>query len=337
MKTYQLRMEELEDRSVPAVTNLAGLASIPVVGNWGGGSQSGIGVFDPGTATWSLRSQAGPGAPDVLAPFRFGAPGWIPVVGDWTGSGRDGIGVVDPSTMTWYLKSTAGPGAPDIAPFRYGAPGWIPVVGDWDGSGTTTAGVVDPATETWYLRNSNTAGAPDIAPFAYGAPGWVPVVGDWDGNGTTTPGVVDPVNGTWYLRDANSPGAPDAAQPFAYGGGSWYYLAQTFKASPASAGEAASGAHDELVAFDPTGAVWAVRSGLSGGAPDMAAFRFGTAGRADSSAFDGNAPADELTGNNTGPGNDNPPSADPGTNPGGDGDLAILINANQTPPTEGSN
>ena len=121
MKNDQLCVEELEDRSVPAVTNFGGLASTPLVGNWGGNARAGIGVFDSATATWSLRSQAGPGAPDVVAPFRFGAPGWIPVVGDWTGCGRDGIGVVDPSTMTWYLKNTVGPGAPDITPFRYGA------------------------------------------------------------------------------------------------------------------------------------------------------------------------------------------------------------------------
>jgi hypothetical protein len=74
-KPYQLQTEELEDRSVPAVTNFGGLASIPVVGNWGGSAGAGIGVFDSATATWSLRSQASPGAPDVMAPFAYGAPG----------------------------------------------------------------------------------------------------------------------------------------------------------------------------------------------------------------------------------------------------------------------
>jgi hypothetical protein len=79
-QTSPLQLEELEDRSVPTVTNFAGLASVPLVGNWSG--RPGIGVFDSATATWSLRSQAGPGAPDVLASFTYGAPGWIPVTGD---------------------------------------------------------------------------------------------------------------------------------------------------------------------------------------------------------------------------------------------------------------
>jgi hypothetical protein len=245
------------------------------------------------------------------------------VVGDWTGSGRDGIGVVNPSTMTWYLKNTVGPGAPDITPFRYGAPGWIPVVGDWDGNGTTTLGVVDPSTETWYLKNSNTVGAPDVTPFAYGAPGWIPVVGDWDGNGITTVGVVDPGSSTWYLRNANSPGAPDAAQPFAYGGSNWYYFAENISASPGSAGGTANAAGDGLIAFDPAGAVWDMRSGMSAGAPDVPAFSYGTAGRADFATFDDNALANQLTGQS----NDDPPSDN--------GNPNAPVNANQTPPTEG--
>src|SRR5262249_13707825 len=69
-----------------------------------------------------------PGAPDI-APFRYGAPGWLPVVGDWDGNGTATVGVVDPTTMTWYLRNRTSPGAADFAPFAYGAAGWQPVPG----------------------------------------------------------------------------------------------------------------------------------------------------------------------------------------------------------------
>src|SRR6266545_976372 len=164
-------------------------------------SPQGPGVFDPTTGTWYLHTSTTPGAPDI-APFAYGAPGWVPVAGDWNGDGVTTIGVVDSITETWYLKNTNGPGTPDIEPFAYGSPGWIPVVGDWNGSGVDMIGVFDPSTATWYLRESSTGGAPDIVPFAYGSPGWIPVVGDWDGDGVTTIGVVDPTTMTWYLRNS---------------------------------------------------------------------------------------------------------------------------------------
>jgi len=203
---------------------------VPVSGDWDGNGKTTIGVFDPigqygwSPATWFLKNSTAPGAPDI-APFAYGAAGWIPVVGDWDGNGTVTIGVVDPATMTWYLRNSNSPGAPDIAPFRYGHPGWVPVVGDWDGDGKTTIGVFDPiglfgqAPATWYLKNSNAQGAPDYTPFAYGGKGWKPVAGDWTGSGHTGIGVVDPA-ARWYLKNTIAPGAPDVA-PFAYGVGTW--------------------------------------------------------------------------------------------------------------------
>jgi hypothetical protein len=149
-----------------------------VVGDWDGNGTTTIGVVDPATMTWYLKNSNGPGGPDI-APFRYGAPGWLPVVGDWAGTGRTGIGVVDPATETWYLHNSPAAGGPDIRPFAYGAPGWRPVVGDWLGNGTTTVGVIDPAREKWYLRDANSGGAPNIAPFSYGGPSWVGLAGHW--------------------------------------------------------------------------------------------------------------------------------------------------------------
>ncbi|MCI0459687.1 MAG: hypothetical protein L0Z62_22275 [Gemmataceae bacterium] len=141
---------------------------VPVVGDWDGDGTTTIGAFDPfgqygqPVATWYLRNSNGPGAPD-LAPFQYGAAGWIPVVGDWDGDGTTTVGVFDPvgqfgrPPATWFLSNSNIPGAPDVEPFAYGAPGWIPVVGDWDGDGLTDAGVFDPFGQygqqpaTWYL------------------------------------------------------------------------------------------------------------------------------------------------------------------------------------------
>jgi hypothetical protein len=169
---------------------------VPVAGDWTGRGHSGIGMFDPTTATWYLKNDPGPGLPDFV--FRYGSPGWTPVVGDWTGRGTTTVGVVGPATMTWYLRNENSGGPPDFAPFTYGAPGMKPVVGDWNGDGTTTPGVIDPSgggtTEvgidrvrslfgrgpgTWYLRNSNSGGPPDIAPFNFGLGRGTPLGGAW--------------------------------------------------------------------------------------------------------------------------------------------------------------
>jgi hypothetical protein len=149
-----------------------------VVGDWTGTGKTTVGVVDPATMTWYLRSSNSAGAP-TIAPFRYGAPSWLPVVGHWAGGARSTVGVVDPKTMTWYLRNSNTPGAPDIKPFAFGAAGWAPIPGDWIGSGTTTVGAFDPGAGIWYQRNSNSPGAPDVTPFGYGAPHWTPVAGDW--------------------------------------------------------------------------------------------------------------------------------------------------------------
>jgi hypothetical protein len=241
------------------ITTGGGAGSVPT----GSSVSSTVGVFDPATATWSLRNDNSAGGPG-FTPFKFGAPGWIPVVGDWTGSGTVSVGVVDPATMTWYLRNSNSAGPPSFTAFKFGMPGWIPVVGDWDGNGTTTVGAVDPKTMTWYLRNSNSAGAPDIAPFRFGAPGWTPVVGDWDGNHTTTVGAVDPATMTWFLRNSNSAGAPSIT-PFAFG-------TPGFKPV---VGDWDGNGTTTVGAFDPATSTWYQRNSNSPGAPDNPPFAFG--------------------------------------------------------------
>jgi hypothetical protein len=247
-----LRLERLEERSVPSIASFdpssatwylrneagAGSPDVPpfpyggagwaaVLGDWTGQGLDTVGVVDttgrsdPNALVWYLRDSNSAGPADTV--IAYGAAGWVPVVGDWDGSGKTGVGAFDPATATWYLRTTDGSG-PSTLVFQYGAPGWVPVVGDWGGTGKTTVGVVDPATMTWYLRNDNSAGPADAGVFSFGSPGWRPVTGNWSGTGTTTVGAVDPF-GTWYLRDANGPGGPD--RTFAYGQAGWQALGGT--------------------------------------------------------------------------------------------------------------
>jgi uncharacterized protein GlcG (DUF336 family) len=268
MKSIRFRLERLEDRTLPDAS-LLGTAWRPVTGSWNG-QTNGIGSFDPVTATWFLRNEVSPGAPDASAPFAYGAPGWTPLAGDWNGNGSSSVGIFDPNTATFYLRNENSAGAPDAGMFQFGAPGWIPLAGDWSGSGHTGIGVFDPTTATFYLRNTDTPGAPDLR-FTYGLPGWRPVVGDWNGLGRTTIGMIDPGTSTWYLRDSNSAGAPDHAAPFAYGLPGWLDFTNHQRGGP-----------DGIGVLDPGTASWFLRMEASAGWPDAApAFAYGVGGTAD--------------------------------------------------------
>jgi hypothetical protein len=221
-----------------------------------------VATCDPGTATWYLRNSNSAGFPDI-APFQYGAPGWVAVTGDWDGNGTATVGVFDPSTATWYLRNSNSAGAPDYVPFRFGAPGWVPVVGDWSATGHAGIGVFDPSTGTWYLRNEDGPGAPDAGTFRYGAAGWLPVVGDWNGDGLTTIGVVDPASMTWYLRNSNSAGAPDAATPFQYGLPGWTPLAGDWDGD----GRAGIGVYYATAFY--------LRNAANAGWPDVTPFPYG--------------------------------------------------------------
>jgi hypothetical protein len=150
------RLEHLEDRTAPAA--------------------SGVGAFDPATATWFLRNTPTPGAPDA-GQFQYGPPGSIAVVGDWNGDGRDDIGVVVPSSMVWLLHFGTSGGLPDAGVFQYGGPGSIPVVGDWDGDRDSDVGVLNPNFSVWQLHFGLGGGFPDAGVFQYGPPGVSPAVG----------------------------------------------------------------------------------------------------------------------------------------------------------------
>jgi hypothetical protein len=217
-----------DQRGLPRVVNGAVDIGAVEVQPGEGGTQASMGVFDPATATWYLRSSNSAGPPDA-GQFQYGPAGSIPVTGNWSG-GADPVGVFDPQTFTWYLRNETSAGAPDAGQFQYGGIGWLPVTGDWQGSGHTGIGVFDPSTATWYLRSEDSAGAPDAGQFAFGVAGGIPVVGDWTGAGHLGIGVFDPATFTWYLRSSATPGAPDVGV-FQFGGIGWRPVAGDWSGS----------------------------------------------------------------------------------------------------------
>jgi hypothetical protein len=238
---------------------LGGNNSFPVVGDWTGTGQVGVGVVE-------VIRTSDPAIPE------------------------DPTTHLKPFVLTWKLRTSQTPGTPDVAQFEYGRGIDIPVVGDWDGNGTMTVGIYEPDTGVWKLRNSNTKGTPDFntpgqSGFAYGGlPGDLPVVGDWDGNGTTTVGVVERV-GTggalaWKLRDSNSAGFPDAGN-FAYGGaafGSFTVpgLGSVFGAAVVQpiTGDWNGDKRTTVGVLEPNGQ-WLLKNANTAGAPDAGSFFFG--------------------------------------------------------------
>jgi hypothetical protein len=225
-----------------------------------------IGVFDPGTGTWYLRLQNGPGAPDI-APFGYGAPGWKGLIGDWDGNGTSTVGVFDPATATFYLRNENTAGTPDAGQFQYGLPNWIPLAGDWNGTGKTGIGAFDPTTATFYLRSQSNAGFPDVGVFQYGAPGWIPIVGDWNGDGKASIGVFDPATATFYLRNENTAGTPDAGQ-FQYGAPGWVPVTGDWNKSGKT----------EVAVVNPATEIWYIRFAAAAGFPDITPFPYGAPG-----------------------------------------------------------
>jgi len=179
---------------------------VVVVGDWNGSGTQKVGIFDPGTATWTLDYNGdGVYTPGVDKVFQWGSPGDIPVVGDWNGSGTTKVGTFNPTYAVWLLDYNGnyvweGPGVDKQV--SWGSPGDTPVVGDWNGSGTTKIGIVNTTYELWlldYNGNYIWEGPSVDKQVSWGSPGDTPVVGDWNGSGTTKIGIVNTTYELWLL------------------------------------------------------------------------------------------------------------------------------------------
>src|SRR5262249_38821695 len=104
------------------------LGGLAVVGDWQGTGQTGIGVFDPSTATWFLRNEASAGLADAGV-FAFGPAGGQPLAGDWTGTGHSGSGAPGPPRAPFFLGGRPAAGPPDAGQFAFGPTGALPVAG----------------------------------------------------------------------------------------------------------------------------------------------------------------------------------------------------------------
>ncbi len=187
-----------------------------------------IGVANPATGDFFLRTSATPGNADLVV--GFGGGGRTPIVGDWNGNGSDTIGVYDTTTGTFFLRNLNNGGNADFAfSFGGGGLGYVPIVGDWNGDGTESIGLYDPATGNFFLRNSNSSGAADLVfSFGAGGQGYVPVIGDWNGDGTDTVGLYSPTTGAFFLRNSNSLGSADIVFSFGAGGQGYIPVAGDF-------------------------------------------------------------------------------------------------------------
>jgi hypothetical protein len=127
--TFYLRNEASSGAPDAGVFQYGAPGWVPIAGHWYRSPVSGatgIGVYDPTTSTFYLRTTASAGIPDA-GTFAFGQPGSIPVVGDWNHLQRVDVGVFDPNTASFDLRFF---GVDQIqhTRFQYGGAGWDPIV-----------------------------------------------------------------------------------------------------------------------------------------------------------------------------------------------------------------
>jgi hypothetical protein len=145
------------------------------------GGVDGIGWYQPSTASFGRRTEAGSPLPAVS--FGEADADTVPVAGDWDGDGRDTLGLWSRADATFALLDGEGSVAEKV---RFGEPGrqgvW-PNAGDLAGDGHDTLGLYDQADGTFVVLVDDGVAS---APVALGEPGRSdarPVVGDWDGDG----------------------------------------------------------------------------------------------------------------------------------------------------------
>lgn len=167
----------------------------PVYGDWDGNRTANVGVRNPSTRTFSLKSPTG------VVSFVYGTTTDKPVAGNWGGTPRWEVGVWRASTAEFILRPEVG----SSIRIKLGDANDLPVTGDWDADGLTDLGVYDQATSTFTLRRVDGEGTVWTAAVPFGTPGDLPVTGDWDGNSRTDLGTWSPATATFNRRIATTP------------------------------------------------------------------------------------------------------------------------------------
>ena len=188
---------QLPDGSVKTL-HFGQSGDVPLAGDWIGSGQTGIGVFNPATLTFSLDDNLD-GQPESTFKLHGMTATDIPLAGDWNCDGKDTLGFFRPSDGSWHFWNGAYSG-PESLPVLTGTEsGVVPLVGDWNGDGCDTIGIYRPQAGEVNLENSMTA---DLSGADFYAPkNAVPVVANWGGTGIDTLAFV--MDGTWTRLYAN--------------------------------------------------------------------------------------------------------------------------------------
>lgn len=112
-------------------------------GDWDGDGRTDLGVRDPATGGFTLRSSGG-----AVTRRPFGTTTDRGVTGDWNGDKVTDLAVYDQGTLTLAVRGAT----PVTRVVVLGDADDLPVTGGWDGDGDTDLGVWDPATATWTMR-----------------------------------------------------------------------------------------------------------------------------------------------------------------------------------------
>jgi len=163
-----------------------------------------VGLVDPATGIWSLRTEDG-----ATHSFYFGNPGDLPFAGDWDCDGVDSPGLYRQSDGYVYLSNSNAQGSADVS-FFFGNPGDLPIAGDFNGDGCDTVSVYRPSESRVFIINAlGTAdeglGEADLD-YYFGNPGDLPFTGDFDNDNTDTVGLYRQSSGLMYFRNSHTPG-----------------------------------------------------------------------------------------------------------------------------------
>ena len=97
--------------------------AVPVPADYNGDGECDLGVFDPTTARWYVRSLGGATIPGVHN-VQWGFPGVIPCMGEYNADGRHDLTVYDPATGKWYVRLPLGK---SLIAHSWGFPGAVPM------------------------------------------------------------------------------------------------------------------------------------------------------------------------------------------------------------------
>jgi len=186
---------------------------IPLLGDWNGDGEQGIGLYDPRSGLFALSNGLESATPEYQFSFGPGGMGWIPVVGDWDGDGIETVGLYHPADGAFFLSNHLAGGDAEIN-FRFGPAnaGWLPLAGNWNRDGYSV-GLYDPVHGRFFLRK-RLGGDETAIVFEFGPANsrMVPLAGDWDGSGLCSVALYDQDAGIFYLRSSSEGDAPHIVQ-----------------------------------------------------------------------------------------------------------------------------